>query len=309
MSNYSAWNIYRLSICAEMNVCDFDEALAVLGNEVPHRLCPGKIALIQHSLIVLQTENKFDNIYFWGRIDGVDNDYFIAFGYMNDLLSDRRYFYSHDCVDWFLLETWGNYKASEWRCSDYAWNTLQGNASFIHQIAIVSNAQILHTRRDARFQFSFKDSENKKFVEVKEDALLGNIVMSISDECFVVPRGAIFKRIDNRTISNPAFRGLDLVQSGKLINYQLLRRPQYKWNFNLLKRSDYNYATDFLDTLDCIVPSDGSFAIRVDHLIGAVFIKSLHWPGTIFFHKCNTPFHGLVYFGTGRKNSDLLFML
>lgn len=59
--------------------------------------------LIENSLITLQNENRFTAIYFWGRIDGIANDYYVAFGYVRDCLKDRKYYYSVDCYQWLLL--------------------------------------------------------------------------------------------------------------------------------------------------------------------------------------------------------------
>lgn len=88
-----------------MNVEYFKESIEALSHEFTHCLCPGKIALIKHSLIILQTENKLKSIYFWGRLNGIENDYYIAFGYTQSILSDRRYFYSKDCNEWYYLPT------------------------------------------------------------------------------------------------------------------------------------------------------------------------------------------------------------
>lgn len=86
-----------------MNVEYINESFNAISHEIAHCLCPSKIALIKHSLIILQTESKLKNIYFWGRLNGIENDYYIAFGYTKSLLSDRSYFYSKDCFEWYLL--------------------------------------------------------------------------------------------------------------------------------------------------------------------------------------------------------------
>lgn len=88
-----------------MNIEYFKESVEALSHEIAHCLCPGKIALIKHSLIILQTENKLKSIYFWGRLNGIANDFYIAFGYTQNILNDRRYFYSNDCNEWYYLPT------------------------------------------------------------------------------------------------------------------------------------------------------------------------------------------------------------
>lgn len=59
--------------------------------------------ILYNTLVLLQNENHFRKIYFWGRIYGVDRDYFVAFGYVNDALSDHVFYYSTNCLDWGLL--------------------------------------------------------------------------------------------------------------------------------------------------------------------------------------------------------------
>ena len=76
----------------------------------------------------------------------------------------------------------------------------------------------------------------------------------ISDESAVVPRGALFKRTDGYVVNNLAFKGLTLVEAQQLCNYHHYRKPQQRWNTNLLKQPEYNYATDFLDSIDIDIP-------------------------------------------------------
>lgn len=147
------------------------------------------------------------------------------------------------------------------------------------------------------------------YIKMKEEHRLAFIVKTISEECAMVPRGAVSKQVDGTNVLNAMFQGLKLSAATDLNNYQLYRMPHNEWNENLLKRPSYNYATDFLDTLDAVAPPQYSNAILLDRYDERVFIKSLLWPGMLFFHKCSTQMHGFVYFGNGRKNSELFFML
>lgn len=104
------------------------------------------------------------------------------------------------------------------------------------------------------------------------------------------------------------FRGLSDLQVENVSNYQILRLPRNDLKHNLLKRSDYNYAIDFLDCIADVIPLRQAFSLnlmRNEHLI---IIKSCLWPGMTFFHKLNSRKHGFLYFGDGKKNYDLLFM-
>lgn len=49
--------------------------------------------VLHNSLILLQTENHFRNIFLWGVILGQEADYFVAYGYQKDALCGRKFFY------------------------------------------------------------------------------------------------------------------------------------------------------------------------------------------------------------------------
>lgn len=85
-----------------MNVAFFDESLGIT-TYCGQRLSYETAAFLENSLIILQSENKFRNIFFWGRLNGIELDYYIAFGYMKDCLRGRRFFYSKNAYEWFLL--------------------------------------------------------------------------------------------------------------------------------------------------------------------------------------------------------------
>lgn len=126
-------------------------------------------------------------------------------------------------------------------------------------------------------------------------------------ESAVVPRGLLYRQIDGCIVYNPCFRGLNRLDISQVINFQLLRNPVNDYNRNLAKREVYNYQTDFFDTIDDLIPSK-SFAMTINQR-DVCLLRSLKWPGMIFFHKLNTMYQGFVYLGNGRDNLDLLFML
>ena len=56
-------------------------------------LSPEQKAALQTSLIILKSNGKFHRVYFWGKILGVKDDYFIAQGVGRDELESRKTFY------------------------------------------------------------------------------------------------------------------------------------------------------------------------------------------------------------------------
>lgn len=126
-------------------------------------------------------------------------------------------------------------------------------------------------------------------------------------ESAIVPRGILYRQVNGCVTYNPCFRGLNRIDATQMMNFQLFRFPSNNRSYNLTKREDYNYQTDFFDTIDEVVPSN-SFSMSFNNR-DFVLIRSLKWPGMTFYHKLNTIYQGFVYFGNARENLDLLFMM
>lgn len=122
-------------------------------------------------------------------------------------------------------------------------------------------------------------------------------------------RGALIARSDGIYAYSSFFHGFNHLDASDINNYQLMRRPKEKWSANLLKRPDYNYSTDVFDTIASIAPESQSFSINIDNDCGLAIVKSLYWPGMVFFHKLQSNTHGFCYIGNGIRNHDLLFMV
>lgn len=56
-------------------------------------LSPEQKAALQTSLVILKNSGKFHRVYFWGKILGVKDDYFIAQGVGRDEMVNRKTFY------------------------------------------------------------------------------------------------------------------------------------------------------------------------------------------------------------------------
>jgi radial spoke head protein 9 len=56
-------------------------------------LSPEQKASLQASLVILQSNHKFDHVYFWGKILGVKDDYYIAQGLSSDFFAEKRTLY------------------------------------------------------------------------------------------------------------------------------------------------------------------------------------------------------------------------
>lgn len=142
--------------------------------------------------------------------------------------------------------------------------------------------------------------------KIKEEDRLACVVNMMMHESAVIPRGAVYRQVNRSVTYNTCFRGLSHLDASLLINFQLFRYPVNNRTFNLTKREDYNYQTDFLDTIDDLVPSK-SFSVTINDR-DICILRSFKWPGMFFLQKLNTPLHGFFYFGNGRESMDSLFM-
>jgi radial spoke head protein 9 len=147
----------------------------------------------------------------------------------------------------------------------------------------------------------------QEFTLIKEEDRLACIVHLIATESATVPRGSLYLQHNQCVTVNPFFRGLTASEASQLKNFQLLRNPINNRMENLTKRENFNYLTDFFDTIDDVFPGR-CFTIRTNDR-EICMIRSLKWPGMVFCHKLNTPHQGFCYFGNGRENLDLMFMI
>ena len=61
--------------------------------------------------------------------------------------------------------------------------------------------------------------------------------------------------------------------------------------------------------LCCVVLCRGLWALRVDKSKGAATLRSLAYPGYFFYHTLGTARFGGAYFGDGKRNNDIGFMV
>nr|CAD7424659.1 unnamed protein product [Timema monikensis] len=260
--------------------------------------------ILKNALLILQNENHLKKIFFWGQILGLDNDYFIAYGYEHDALNGLIYYYSTNCIKWGLMPTVTE-KARHLTkmCS----TRFQGDPTL--QIDVSLDVQLKQDTVEDKVdqqteQVKQEDSGNM----LKEEDRLAATVEAISIDTAVVPRGALFKRPDGSVVENLTFAGLTALEGRQLKSYLHLRKPQEKWVTNLLTRLNYNYALDFLDSVDKDIP-EGCWSLQSEMSGLLALLRSSTWPGMTFYHRLLTPEHGYLYIGNGRKNVDLLFMI
>lgn len=259
-----------------------------------HVISTEESLILYNSLLLLQNENHFRRIYFWGKIFGADKDYYIAYGYVKDALTGKIYYYSTNCTDWGLLpQPTEKGKTLTPLCT----TKFQGDPALVIDVLLEKDETALG-----------EVLEKAEVRKLKEEDRLSATIYYINHEAVAVPRGALFKRPDGVVVENLTFEGLTALEAQETKSYLHYRNPVNKWNTNLLTRDDYNYGIDFLDTLDCDIP-EGCWSIQSVSGNTLSILKSLYWPGMVVYHYIGNPKYGFVYFGNGKKVMDVPFLL
>ncbi|KAG5887759.1 hypothetical protein JTB14_016110 [Gonioctena quinquepunctata] len=250
--------------------------------------------ILHNSLLILQNENHFKQIFFWGKIFGAEKDYFIVYGYTRDILYGKIFYYSRNCTDWGLLP---KPTKDGILLTPLCTTKFQGDPSLVIDVLIEKDETWIPGKR--------KQPEIRK---IKEEDRLAATVHQLTEEAGVFPRGALFRRPDGVVVENYSFEGLSTLEAREIKSFLHFRKPTQLYNTNLLTRDDYNYAMDFLDPLDIDIP-ENCWMIQITPAEDMVVLKSIHWPGLIFFHYLTTPHHGFIYFGHGKQCLDSPFLL
>ncbi|XP_029657817.1 radial spoke head protein 9 homolog [Octopus sinensis] len=223
------------------------EYLGTSGISLP----PQIRAALQTSLPILKANNNFNKVEFWGKVEGLNADYYIAQGFRNDLMRNKTVFY-------------------------------RSNPSYEYEVIdkVVG-----------------EDGDNEK---VEEDRLRS--LIKLVDDVAIVPRRAYLATPDKTIVKNRSFEGkneksffsgLTVPEAAQLSNYFYFSDPK---EFNVeavAQRGDY----------------ENSWILQFERGSALVTIRSLLWPGYVFYNIPGTCKFGSLYWGLGQKNLDLPFML
>ncbi|GMG14779.1 unnamed protein product [Phytophthora fragariaefolia] len=137
---------------------------------------------------------------------------------------------------------------------------------------------------------------------------LAHIVEEIDHATSVVPLGAYIVSPMHQVIANPSFHGLTWDQSMQLYNFFHFRQPDLPERAQIIESAEgLVRAGDFFDPL--IQDLDGAWVISKDNTSSYITLRNYVYPGTFCFHQPLSANYGSVYFGDGRKNPDIAFMI
>jgi radial spoke head protein 9 len=245
----------------------------------------------------------------WGKVAGVYNDYYIAQGYGDNHVEERKTFFSTThCVSWSQMPDL--YDAWE-KSAKRVLTRFTGTPDKEYQVVEPGPSPAdppLDLPEVVKKSRSVETTEDSSVVTttLTEAVRLAALVKQIDHDCAVAPYGAYTKTGSGEIVAKRFFEGLSHADAGKLQSYLHFRTPEKKRT--ALERAQQDKTLDFFDPLTDDIP-EGSWSLQYERGGAVAVLKSLVWPGFSFFHCPGTTMFGYSYSGLGQKNGDLAFGL
>ncbi|KAI8909614.1 hypothetical protein EDD86DRAFT_205869 [Gorgonomyces haynaldii] len=240
-------------------------------------------AALKNSLVLKKDQEKLSHLSFWGKIQGVQRDYYLAQSWDKSLF-ERKYYYSVDLINWLQLPELTPQEASQ--------------------------TQLIQTRfsGDPAFETTLaKAGPEDSDVVVKEEKRLAGVISSINYQIEIVPRGAYYRDRNMNILLNPSFKGLDASQISRETHY-LHFRPGFDPSVKTLseRENTFDESIDIFGSIESDSPK-GVWSIHAEET--TALVRNLEWPGYTFIHTTQPLKFGGVYFGTGQRNQNIGFLL
>ncbi|XP_078068347.1 radial spoke head protein 9 homolog [Mustelus asterias] len=253
-------------------------------------LSPEQQAALHISLEIAKKNYKFSQLYFWGKVIGLNADYFIVQGVEKDELSDRKSLYSLNCMDWKLLPPATDQMIEN---SLHVKGRFMGDPSHEYETITIKKTE---------------EEESDLELKVKEEERLTATIEQINREAAIIPRGAFVRTPLEQIHKNRSFEGLSVTEAGKLQSYLHFTTPVKRKTKSMLSQANLEESIDFLNSLE-----DDElkvfWSLQYERGSKLVILRNLLWLGFTFFHVPETPQHGYIYMGLGERNIDFPFMI
>lgn len=244
---------------------------------------------LETTLDQLKNEIQCDEILFWGKINGVEKDYYISIAV---------YYRGHPG---FPLKKF-------YFCTSTNFNFSLISEIEIHQLDDLANLNTFFIGNpDVIIKTYPNDSNGKKQKNLTEGDRLSFLIRTIEHDTSVVPVGALKMLINNEMRKNESFTGLNLEEIKEIKNYVHFRPVECKNKKNLIALGDAVLNYEFLDSIqdDSI---KGTWSIRLSNDGCVSLIRNNIWVGYSAYCKAGKNCYGGVYFGNGIKNQNIAFM-
>mmetsp|Transcript_65355 Transcript_65355/g.156252 ORF Transcript_65355/g.156252 Transcript_65355/m.156252 type:complete len:271 (-) Transcript_65355:151-963(-) len=250
-------------------------------------LNPDELLGLQAGMTVLQSQERHDSIFFWGKMFGENLDYYIAYG-----LRDSEF--EFPCKVFYFAS------------HDYQFKPLGRLTEEIADRVLELGIETPFTGNpDCALQAPDEQDQGTKLLEIHR---LSQVVQEIDFDTAVVPAGAYALSEASQVVPSSDFKGLGSSKAMSLEKYVHFRPPTSVQALKAIARSDVQFYSNFLDPLERDLPK-GCWVIRQDKAGSLVNLRSMCWPGYLAYHAPNTKKFGGLYFGYGQRRRDLPFIL
>ena len=269
---------------------------------------------------------KHEELYFWGKINGEENDYFVAFGinFRNNYGFPKKIFYYTSSNTFKFEELPETFPYHDEDFKKTYWKALKGKPEDIikkYKEDIPEgeqNQEPPQENKEGEAQpkiqdpdASVDDNAPKKEPPKEnftEKLKLSYLIRQIDIDTCVIPKGALKLTAEHEFRINRGFKGLnkdDLDNENNFLHFRPIITEDKKL---FIENVDAIFSEDILDSITTD-PVKGSWSIQLDSTKTIVNLRNLLWPGFFAVHQSGTNLYGCVYFGDGKKNADLPFML
>jgi len=251
---------------------------------------------MEPALFQLQQGNRFKEVRFWGKIRGIERDYYICQGTVNEdgkvapFDCDRATFKSTDCIVWTPLLPVDSAMAA--KCAEFN-GYFSGDLSKIYGAAPDGEAT--------------EDGAAVADDVVTEEKRLAAFVQAVDANCALVPTGAYTLDARHRVVRSNNYAGVD--QACGASSFVHMRKPTQSDKLRVFEQKGLTQGTDFLDSI-CDDEPEGCWSSQFDAASSSLQLRHNLYAGYVAFasvspHNC----FGSCYFGDGIVNNDLAFQL
>lgn len=286
-----------------MELFDLEQGLKSVASG-GHVLNCQELTGVQAGLTMLKSKEKYSSIYFWGKIFGLNADYYISYGIK---------------APEFEFPAKAFYFAGE----DFEFRPLPKITSEVaEKILALGLDKPFSGSADKSIEPASADGEEPpaddggdgdgqaaaKSAKLTEADRLAQVIQEIDFDTAVVPKGSYSLNEAHVVVPSTDFKGLGVTEATSLSKYVHYRPPSSIAALRALARTDAEFYANFLDALETDLPK-GCWAVRQNPSATLVSLRSLSWPGYVAYHMPSTTKFGGTYFGYAQKSRDLPFML
>lgn len=290
-----------------------------MAQAVQHRLPVHERLLVQSAITELRAGNpKLKNIALWGKIRALYSEYIVLRHTRLGEKIERTYFVSNDGGVSFAEVP----PAEDWvadRCATVH-RHFEGILGFVYDAPKDGTEQDPEENEDGEANEdgesgggALLDDSPPPQPKLTELDRLSYTIREIDRACAVAPLGAYTMGATRVIAKDPMFKGLNAKTSLNLGSYVHMREAESKRIQKKLQRKSLAFVgPSFLDGIGADVPK-GIWVARCTETKTGVTLRNMQYPGHEFVapieQGCAPHEFYNVYFGTGLRNTDLVFMV